>query len=120
MKIDYLGHSEVLINIENSDGENVKILSDTWLSDWSVADLMQRNPIINIDYEKLENIDAVFISHSHMDHLDPYSLIHIFSKLKNKPLLLLPETLEDFSPLLKKELDCEIKILKNKETIQIR
>ncbi len=120
MKIDYLGHSEMLINIENSNWENVKILSDTWLSDWSVADLMQRNPIVNIDYDKLENIDAVFISHSHMDHLDSYSLIDIFSKLKNKPILLLPETLEDFSDLLKNELDCEIKILKNKETIQIK
>jgi len=81
---------------------------------------MQRNPIINIDYEKLENIDAVFISHSHMDHLDPYALIQIFSKLKDKPLLLLPETLEDFEYLLKSNLGCEVKILKNKETFEFK
>jgi L-ascorbate metabolism protein UlaG (beta-lactamase superfamily) len=80
---------------------------------------MQRNPIINIDWENFE-LDAVFISHAHMDHFDPYSLINIFSKLKNKPLLLLPETLEYTQDLLKKELDCEIKILKNKETFQLK
>lgn len=119
MKIDYLWHSEILINIENNAWKNVKILSDTWLSDYSVADLMQRNPIINIDWEKLETIDAVFISHSHMDHFDPYSLINIFSKLKNKPKLLLPESLVYTKDLLESELNIDIIILKNKETIQI-
>jgi len=119
MIIDYLGHSEVLINIKNNKWETVKILSDTWLSSYSVADLMQRNPIVNINYDLLETIDGVFISHSHMDHLDPYSLINIFSKLKNKPILLLPETLEFTKDLLEKELDCNIKILKNKEDFEI-
>jgi len=119
MIIDYLWHSEVLINIQNSNWEYVKILSDAWLSSYSVADLMQRNPVIDIDWENFE-LDAVFISHAHMDHFDPYSLINIFSKLKNKPLLLLPETLEYTQDLLKKELDCEIKILKNKETFQLK
>ena len=119
MKIDYLGHSEMLINIENENWENIKILSDTWLSDYSVADLMQRNPMITIDWEKLETIDAVFISHAHMDHFDPYTLIKIFSKLKNKPKLLLPETLAYTKELLESELNCDIQILKNKETIQV-
>jgi len=119
MIIDYLGHSEVLINIKNSDGKYVKILSDAWLSSYSVADLMQRNPVIDIDWENFE-LDVVFISHSHMDHFDPYSLVKIFSKLKNKPLLLLPETLTYTEKLLKNYLNCEIKILKNKETFQFK
>ena len=119
MIIDYLGHSEVLINMKNSKWETVKILSDTWLSSYSVADLMQRNPIVNINYDLLETVDAVFISHSHMDHLDPYSLINIFSKLKNKPILLLPETLAFTKDLFLSELDCDIKILKNKEDYEI-
>ncbi len=119
MIIDYLGHSEVLIDMKNNKWENVKILSDTWLSSYSVADLMQRNPIINVNYDLLETVDAVFISHSHMDHLDPYSLINIFSKLKNKPILLLPETLAFTKDLFISELDCDIKILKNKEDYEI-
>jgi L-ascorbate metabolism protein UlaG (beta-lactamase superfamily) len=90
------------------------------LSDYSVADLMQRNPIINIDFSKFENLDAIFISHSHMDHLDPYSLLKLYQNLENKPILLLPETLAYFEDLLKENLDCEIKILKNKETIEIK
>ena len=59
MIIDYLGHSEVLINIKNSNNENVQILSDAWLSSYSVADLMQRNPIIKLDYENFAP-DVIF------------------------------------------------------------
>jgi L-ascorbate metabolism protein UlaG (beta-lactamase superfamily) len=117
MIIDYLGHSEVLINIKNSNNENVQILSDAWLSSYSVADLMQRNPIIKLDYENFAP-DAVFISHAHMDHFDPYSLIKIFKY--HKPVLLLPETLTYLKDILTQYLDCEIKILKNKQTISFK
>ncbi len=117
MIIDYLGHSEVLINIKNSNNENVQILSDAWLSSYSVADLMQRNPIIKLDYENFAP-DAVFISHAHMDHFDPYSLIKIFKY--HKPVLLLPETLTYLKDILIQYLDCEIKILKNKQTISFK
>jgi L-ascorbate metabolism protein UlaG (beta-lactamase superfamily) len=77
---------------------------------------MQRNPIIDIDFSKFNDLDAIFLSHSHMDHIDPYSLIKLYKNLKSKPLLLLPETLSYLKKLLKENLDCEIKILKNKET----
>jgi len=116
MIVDYLWHSEILLNIENSEWKILKILSDTWLSDYSVADLMQRNPILEIDYEKF-NPDIIFISHSHMDHLDPYSLIRIYSNYKW--ILLLPETLTYLKDLLEENLNCEIKILKNKQTLQV-
>jgi len=117
MIVDYLGHSEILLNIENSNWEIVKILSDTWLSDYSVADLMQRNPILNKDFDKIKP-DIVFISHSHMDHLDPYSLVKLFKK--HKPILLLPETLTYLKDLLQENLESEIIILKNKQTVNIK
>ena len=118
MKIDYLWHSELLITLKNNFNQDIKILSDAWLSWYSVADLMQKNPITNIDLDNFSP-DAVFISHAHMDHLDPYSLKKIFNK-KDKPLLLLPETLEYLKDIFEKNLSCEIKILKNKETFSFK
>jgi len=70
--------------------------------DYSVADLMQRNPLVQIDYNKFENLDAIFISHSHIDHFDPYTLVEFSKKLKNKPIILLPETLAYTKILLDK------------------
>jgi L-ascorbate metabolism protein UlaG (beta-lactamase superfamily) len=104
--------------LKNNFNQDIKILSDAWLSWYSVADLMQKNPITNIDLDNFSP-DAVFISHAHMDHLDPYSLKKIFNK-KDKPLLLLPETLEYLKDIFEKNLSCEIKILKNKETFSFK
>ncbi|MDD3144791.1 MAG: MBL fold metallo-hydrolase [Candidatus Gracilibacteria bacterium] len=121
MKIDYLGHSEFLVTIKNKSGEDIKILSDSWLSDFVVGDMMARNPRIKIDYNKLQNIDAIFLSHSHLDHIDPYTLIEIFEKLEKKPDILLAETLAFLVPLFIKYLhNPNIIILKNKETIRYK
>lgn len=119
MKIDYLWHSELIINIKNNKWETVRILSDAWLTDYSVADIMQRNPLLNIDFGKLEKIDAIFISHSHIDHYDPYTLTLLDKNLKNKPTILLPETLEYTKPLLEKYLSFPVVVLKNKIDYEI-
>ncbi len=105
MKIDYLWHSEFLVNIKNKSGENVKILSDSWLSDFVAWDMMARNPRIKINYNKLQNIDAIFLSHSHLDHIDPYTLIEIYEKLEKKPDILLAETLAFLIPIFNKYLN---------------
>lgn len=116
MKIDYLWHSEFMIHMKNSDWETIKIMSDSWLSDFVAWDMMARNPRIKIDYNKLKNLDAIFLSHSHLDHIDPYTLIEIFEKLENKPDILLSETLSFLVPIFVKYLNNpNIIILENKK-----
>ncbi len=113
MKIHYLGHSEFVIELKNALWETVKILSDSWLTNYALWDMMARYPKIEIDYEKFD-IDAIFISHSHSDHLDPYALVKIYEHIKPRPLLLIPETLEFLVPLFEKYLPKQkIQILKS-------
>ncbi|MDD5769442.1 MAG: MBL fold metallo-hydrolase [Candidatus Gracilibacteria bacterium] len=119
MRIHFLGHSEFLVEIKNSKNETVKILSDSWLSNYVFGDMMARYPKIEIDYEKLE-IDAIFISHSHSDHLDPYTLVKIYENIKPRPILLIPETISFLVPLFEKYLPKQkIQILKNSQTFNL-
>lgn len=116
MIIDYLGHSEFLVKIQNASGKEVRILCDTWLSPYVVGDLMGRNPIFTINYTALWYIDLIYISHSHSDHLDPYTLIDIYKNLEQAPILVLPETLSFLTSLFEKYIDgIQIHILKNKD-----
>ncbi len=119
MKIHYLWHSEFLVEIKNSLGETIKILSDAWLSNYAFWDMMARYPKIEIDYSKLE-LDAIFISHSHCDHLDPYTLCKIYENMKPRPLLLIPETLIFLVPIFEKYFPKQkIQILKNNQTFHL-
>jgi len=121
MKIDYLWHSEFLLSIKNDKNETIKILSDSWLSDYVVGDLMGRNPSFLLDYDLLWDIDAIFLSHSHTDHIDPYTLVNLYKNLSKKPFLLLPETLLFLKPLFEKYLDNpKIIVLRNKEEISLK
>ena len=120
MKIDYLWHSEFLVNIENNNWETVRILSDSWLSNYALWDFMERNPMIKIDYDKLPKIDAIFLSHSHCDHVDPYTLIEMYKNRHPRPLLLIPETIEFLIPLFKEFLPKQkIQLLRNKEILNL-
>lgn len=121
MQIDYLWHSEFLINIENTDWKIVKIMSDAWFTNYAFGDLMSRNPNFDVDFEKLGDIDAIFISHSHCDHFDPYTLIEMQKNFEDLPTLLIPETIKFLTPLLDKYIpNFPYKILKNKEEIAIK
>ena len=121
MKIDYLWHSEFLVTIKNKEKEDIRILCDSWLSNYAFGDFMERNPMIEIDYSKLPQIDAIFLSHSHCDHVDPYTLINIFKNSKNPPLLLVPITIEFLVPIFKKYLPkVKIQILKNNEVFKLK
>ena len=121
MKIDYLWHSEFIVTIKNSKWEDIKIMSDAWLSNYSFWDMMERNPKIKLNHSKFEEVDAIFISHAHVDHFDPYTFIELYKNLKNKPTLLIPNTISYLTPLLDKYLpEQKYIILKSKNEIDIR
>lgn len=89
MLLTPLGHTQCLLDIEGLSG-SVRILIDSWLSDFCVGDMMGREPRIRIDWKTLKP-DIVYISHAHTDHFDPYTLTEIFKVIR--PIILLPETL---------------------------
>ncbi len=91
MIITPLWHTEFIVDIANTTGGNVRILVDSWLSDYVIWDLMERSTQIRLDNEKIKTIDAIYISHSHTDHIDPYTLIEIYNYAS--PVLILPYTL---------------------------
>lgn len=110
-----LWHTEFLVDIKNTTGDNVRILVDAWLSDFAVWDLMERTVKVEIDVNALETIDAIYISHSHTDHFDPYTLVEIYKYAR--PILLLPFTLAYLIPLIREYLgEIVIEILYPKKT----
>ena len=100
MKILSLGHSSYLLEMTPGGGKPVRILADPWLSDYLIGDLMGRFPRIRIEPHALQPIHGIYLSHSHTDHLDPYSLLKLRQALDPSPTLLLPESLEHLEPLL--------------------
>lgn len=118
MIITPLGHTEFLIDIENSSGRNVRIMVDGWYSDYAIGDLMERTVKVQFDHEKLKTVDALYISHAHCDHFDPYTLLEMYAHAN--PLLLLPETLIYLKPLLEEYVPTiQIQILRNKEVFRL-
>ncbi len=97
MIITPLWHTEFLLDIANPTWDNVRILIDSWLSDYAFGDLMERSVKIKLDPEKMKSIDAIYISHAHTDHLDPYTLVEIYRYAT--PSLILPTTLRFLAPL---------------------
>ena len=117
MFITPLGHTECLIEIPNNKNELVRILIDSWFSDVCVGDLMARRERVRFDYDTLPKIDYIFISHSHLDHLDPYFLTKFFRY--QSPTLLIPETCQFVVDILKKYLpEVKAMIMRNNEKIQ--
>ena len=39
---------------------------------------MERTVKVDLDSEKIKTIDAIYISHSHTDHFDPYTLVEAY------------------------------------------
>ncbi|MFZ2255410.1 MAG: hypothetical protein WAW59_04565 [Patescibacteria group bacterium] len=72
---------------------------------------MERIVKVQLDPSKVSTIDAIYISHSHTDHFDPYTLVEIYTHAQ--PLLLLPFTLEYLVPLIHEYLgDIPLEILR--------
>ena len=80
---------------------------------------MERNPPVSIDWNSFPKIDAVFVSHSHADHLDPYFLSELSEKYAYE--LVLPETLGYLVPVFEAYLkNVSIRVLKNLEAYSPR
>lgn len=75
---------------------------------------MERTVKVHLDPEKMKTIDAIYISHSHCDHFDPYTLVEIYTHAS--PLLILPFTLRYLERLIHENLpQVEIHWLGNRE-----
>jgi hypothetical protein len=114
VKVISPGHSEAILEIESAD-KTVRILFDAWLSDFAFGDFMARNP--RVDLATIGELDAVYISHAHCDHLDPYTLLGLFER---PAVLVIPETIEFLLPLLSTYLPhADIRILRHNKPQQI-
>ena len=106
MQISAFGHSCVLLEFEHQDNAGkTRILVDPWLSDHATGDAMGRFPRLRFQTDALAPIHAVFLSHAHCDHLDPYTLVRLWRELPNPPTLLIPVTLSFLLPVLREHLD---------------
>lgn len=114
-----LGHTEFGIEIASKNGSTVRILVDGWLSDYALGDLMERPERVTLDPGLIADLDGIFVSHSHCDHFDPYTLKQIYAH--GNPTLLLPETLEYLVPTVRKYLgDIPLTILKHRQKIDFK
>ncbi len=105
MKITALGHSCILLEFASEDtGESTRILVDPWLSDHATGDAMGRFPRLRFHTADLGPIHAVFLSHAHCDHLDPYTLVRLWRELETPPLLLIPVSLSFLLPIFHEHL----------------
>ena len=113
MQITALGHSSVLLSLADADsGETTRILVDPWLSDHATGDGMGRFPRLRFDVAALGPLHAVYLTHAHCDHLDPYTLVRLWRQLETPPVLLLPVSLAFLVPVLTEHLsDPDIRLL---------
>lgn len=119
MLITPLWHTEFLVDIKNEENQNIRILVDAWLSDFVIGDLMERATKIKLNHQKLSSIDIIYLSHSHTDHIDPYTLVEIYTYAN--PILLLPCTLLYMEEVFRKYLpNARIEFLFPKKTFQFR
>ena len=63
---------------------------------------MERSVKVRFDRERLSSIDAIYISHSHTDHFDPYTLMELYAYAQ--PILILPFTIGYLVPLIREYL----------------
>jgi hypothetical protein len=113
-----LWHTEFLLDIENKEGNNIRFLVDTWLSDYVTWDLMERGTRVRLDHASLATIDYIYISHAHTDHFDPYMLIEIYAHAN--PVLILPNTLQYLEWLIREYIpQIEIVFLSNRRMIEL-
>ena len=65
---------------------------------------MARFPRVRFAPEDLAPIHAVYLTHGHSDHLDPYTLVRLWRELASPPVLLLPVTLAFLVPVFERHL----------------
>ncbi len=100
MKIEALGHSAFIATIDREHGTPFRLLADPWLDDHVIGDVGGRFPRIRADWSNMAPIDGIWISHSHTDHLCPYSLLQLHRQLEGNPRLLIPTSLRYLKSIL--------------------
>ena len=121
MRLYALGHSSFIVEMDAPDGAPVRILVDPWFTDHLAGDLSERFPRVRFDPNVLLPLDGIFISHAHTDHLDPYSLVQLWSEASFRPRLFLPQSLLYLDSLLREHLeDVDIHYFHDCETVAIR
>ena len=104
-----------------SAAESTRILIDPWLSDHATGDAMGRFPRLRFDTEALGPIHAVYLSHAHCDHLDPYTLVRLWDELENPPVLFIPVSLSFLIPVFQEFLNApDIRVLEGHKAVRFR
>ena len=80
MKIKYLSSASVLIQDEDSS-----ILTDPWFVDGEFYGSWHNYPPCTINFDELEKIDGIYISHIHPDH---FSVKTLKKMKKNIPIFI--------------------------------
>ena len=121
MKVIALGHSAYLLEMDTDGGIPVRILADPWFGDYVIGDLQGRFPRLRFEASALAPLHAIFLSHSHTDHLDPYSLVSLWQQLDEKPTVLLPESLRFLRDLLMEHLKgVHLVFLRDRQPVDVR
>ncbi|MEL6350010.1 MAG: hypothetical protein AAFV53_43315, partial [Myxococcota bacterium] len=82
---------------------------------------MGRFPRLRFSVADLDPIHAVYLSHAHCDHLDPYTLLRLWQQLPSPPALILPVSLSFLIPTLQAHLDePEIMVLPEHHAVSFR
>lgn len=96
----------------------MRILIDSWLSDFVVGDFMARSTRVR----NIQDIrpDVVYLSHAHTDHFDPYSILAL-ARTNPDTVWLVAETIEYLVPLLREYIpSIRIEIIHHDETRTVR
>lgn len=105
MRITAFGHSCLGLAFGSSeDNDLTTILVDPWLTDHAVGDTMGRYPRVRFETGDLGPVHAVYLSHAHCDHLDPYTLLRLWQELPAPPVLILPVSLAFLVPVFERHL----------------
>ena len=60
---------------------------------------MSRFPRVRFEADIFADVDAVYLTHAHCDHLDPYTLTRLWNELDKPPTLIIPISLGHLIPL---------------------
>lgn len=70
MRVEYIGHAKLLF--ETTAGT---LLTDPWFSEPAYANSLWHYPPMERDVEEFLDVDYLYVSHRHLDHFDPASLL---------------------------------------------
>jgi len=75
MRVIFLGHACYLVEIDG-----VRILTDPWLTDPIFEGLVERDPPLGFSVADLPGVDAIALTHAHLDHFNAPTLAALSDK----------------------------------------